>query len=340
MKRRGLTVLVGCLLLALLAGQVGWVRVPYVTLGPGPTIDALGQSDGKPVISVKGAQATKSSGQLRLVTVSVQSDLTIADALKGWWEDDQAVVPRELVYPPDKSEEQVNEDNDREFQQSQTSAETAALRELGYPVEVVVTEVSQEFPAAKILAAGDVILAVDGTPVTSTGRLAELVREKTAGTTRKITYRRQGADNTVEVQTGKGEGDAARLGVSIEQRQPHPFQLDIQLDRIGGPSAGLMFALGIVDVIQPEDLTGGLVIAGTGTIDEEGGVGPIGGIHQKLVAAKAAGAKAFLTPEDNCPDALANQQPGLPLVKVASLDEALEALKALRENRTPRLCGR
>jgi PDZ domain-containing protein len=340
MKRRGLTVLVGCLLLALLAGQIGWVRVPYVTLGPGPTIDALGRSDGQPVISVQGAPATKSAGQLRLVTVSVQSDLTIADALKSWWDDDQAVVPRELVYPPDKSEKQVNEDNDREFQQSQSSAETAALRKLGYPVEVVVTEVSREFPAAEILAAGDVILAVDGIPVTSPARLAELVRANQPGIARQITYKREGVENTVDVKTGKGDEDTARLGVSIEQRQPHPFQLDIQLDRIGGPSAGLMFALGIVDVIQPEDLTGGLVIAGTGTIDEDGEVGPIGGIHQKLIAAKAAGAKSFLTPADNCQDALANRQPGLQLVKVASLDEALDALKALREHRTPTLCER
>ncbi len=340
MKRRGITVLVGCVLLALLVGVLGRVRVPYVELGPGPTVDTLGRSDDRPVISVRGAETTKSAGQLRLVTVSVQSDLSLAAALKGWWDNDYAVVPRELIYPPDQTEKQVNDANDREFKQSQSSAETAALRELGYPVEVTVTEVADGFPASGVLKADDVITALDGTQVDSVQRLSELVRDKPAGTTHEVTYRRDGEQRTAQLTTVKGDDGSPRLGVTIEQRQPHPFTLSIELDRIGGPSAGLMFALGIIDTIRPADLTGGMIIAGTGTIDDDGKVGPIGGIHQKLIAAKDAHARVFLTPAENCADAVAGAPAGLRLVKVDSLDGALDALTALREHRTPPMCTR
>lgn len=340
MKRRGVTVLIGCLLLALFMGQLGRVRVPYVELGPGPTVDTLGQSDGKPVINLQGAQSTDSKGQLRLVTVSVRSDLSLLGALRGWWDDDYAVVPRELVYPPDKSEDEVNDDNDREFKQSQSSAETAALRELGYPIEVAVTKVVDGTPAVGVLEPGDIVTALDGTKIASPGELSDLVRKQPPGTERTVTFRRGGEQRTARITTAKGDDGNARLGIEIEARQEHPFKLEIQLDRIGGPSAGLMFALGIIDKVKPEDLTGGMILAGTGTIDEDGKVGPIGGIQQKLVAAKAAGAKAFLTPEGNCEDAVASAPDGLPLVKVGSLGEALDALRALREKRRPPLCPR
>ena len=340
MKRRGVTVLVGCVLLALLVLQLGRVRVSYVELGPGPTVDTLGKSDNKPIISVTGAPTSTSAGQLRLVTVSVQPDLTLFDAVRGWWDSNAAVVPRELIYPPDKTEKQVDAENAQDFAASQTSAETAALRELGYPVDVTITQLTAGYPAASVLAVGDVIVSVDGTKVTSARSLSTLVRAKSAGVPHEIVYRRGTATATATVNTAKGDDGAARLGVVVEQRQPHPFTLKIDLDKIGGPSAGLMFTLGIIDTLQPEDLTGGATIVGTGTIDDDGNVGPIGGIQQKLVAAKDAKAKVFLTPADNCAEALASAQPGLPLVKVATLDDALNALRALREHRTPPLCTR
>ncbi|WP_432835222.1 YlbL family protein [Dactylosporangium sp. CA-092794] len=344
MRRRGLTVLFGALLLLVLSWQATVVRVPYVEMGPGPTYDTLGTDTGKPggrpIINVTGATVTKSTGQLRMTTVSVQPELTLLDAMIGWWEDDRAVVPRELIYPPDRTQEQVDQDNARDFQQSQTSAETAALRELGYPVLVTVSEVSAGFPAEGKLQKDDVIKSVDGTAVDSLNKLTDLVRAKPAGTTRKIEFTRAGQTQTVEFATKAGDDGNPRLGVQVTTAQPHPFQLSIQLDKIGGPSAGLMFTLGIIDTIEPEDLTGGMIIAGTGTIDDDGNVGPIGGIPQKLVAAKAAGAKVFLTPASNCAEAMGNPQPGLPLIKVSTLDDALNALQALRAGRTPTLCSR
>jgi Lon-like protease len=340
MRRRGATVLLGGVLLVLLLWQAFFsVSVPYVALGPGPTVNTLGQSDKHDVISITGAEASKSAGQLRLVTVSVTSELTLFEAVKGWLQHDYAVVPRELIYPPDQTEQQVDQQNAQEFKASQTSAETAALRNLGYPVQVVVKEVKAGTPADGVLKAGDVITSVDGTAVTTAGRLTELIRSKPAGTARTLSYTRAGAEAQVTI-TPRAEEGNPRIGVTVEQKQPHPFQLKIDLDKIGGPSAGLMFTLGIIDKINPADLTGGKVIAGTGTIDDEGNVGPIGGVPQKLVAAKRDGAKVFLTPAGNCAEAAANAVPGLPLARVATLEDALQALDAVRSGRQPVLCAR
>jgi PDZ domain-containing protein len=341
MRRRGVTVLTGVLLLVLLMVGAEAVAVPYVALGPGPTYDTLGSADDKPVIKVDGAPTTSSKGQLRMTTVSVRDQLTLGEAVRGWFADDLAVVPRELVYPPNKSEKEVEEDNARDFQASQTSAETAALRKLGYPVQVTVVEVTSGAAAAGVLRSGDVIVSVDGTPVGSVPKLTELVRAKPAGTARTLVVGRGGATETVTVAPQKSPEDGnPRLGVRVEAKQPHPFQLDIQLDEVGGPSAGLMFALGIIDKLDPADLTGGTVVAGTGTIDDEGRVGAIGGVPQKLRGARAVKATVFLTPADNCAEAAANALPGLKLVRVATLDDALAALKTLREGGEPPLCRR
>lgn len=338
MRRRGITVLLGAILLSALLALISVVRVPYVEMGPGPTWDTLGRSDDQPIISVTGAPTSTSKGQLRLTTVNVVDRLTIVQGLRSWWSSDYAVVPRELVYPPDQTKKEVDTRNAEQFRESQTSAETAALAELGYPIEVTVTDLTAGYPASSQLKVDDVLVSVDGVPIVNRDQLAEQVRAKPAGTARQVTYRRAGQTATVSLTTVADADGNPRLGVQIRNAQPHPFELKIQLERIGGPSAGLMFALGIIDLLKPEDLTGGLVIAGTGTIADDGSVGPIGGVPQKLVAAKATGAKVFLTPGRNCAEAVANAQPGLPLAKVDTLDDALAALEALRQERTPRLC--
>jgi PDZ domain-containing protein len=142
---------------------------------------------------------------------------------------------------------------------------------------------------------------------------------------------------TVEVTT-RQDGDAPRIGVTPEITSAAKFKISIPIENVGGPSAGLMLTLGIIDKIEPEDLTGGKIIAGTGTIDPSGKVGPIGGLPQKLVTAKSAGATWFLTPADNCAEGVANQKAGLPLVQVSTLDEALAALADIRAGKQPPLC--
>lgn len=340
--RRGWTVLTGAVLLLALATGLTSMPVPYVALGPGPTVNTLGESGGKPIISVQGRATSTSRGHLNLTTVSVSNGLDLGMAVHLWLDGDVAVVPREFVYPPDKTPQQTDKQNDEEFRQSQTSAETAALRELGYPVQVTVTAVPHGSPSVDRLRTGDVLTSVDGVPVTSRAKLLTLVRTRSPGDTLAVGYRRGGTSGTVRIVAGKAVDDPSRaaLGVSVGQQQPHPFGISIALDKIGGPSAGLMFALGIVDKLEPADLTGGMFVAGTGTIDDDGAVGPIGGIQQKLIAARRAGATVFLTPAGNCDEAAAATPAGLRLVKVATLDQALTSLGQLRDHTgSPAGCG-
>lgn len=344
MRRRGATLLAGVVVLAVLVtlAMVG-IKVPYVELGPGPTWDTLGSDHGKPVIQVSGGNVPDndgSDGQLRMVTVGVQDQLTLWQALQGWLDPDDAVVPREVIYPPDETQQQIDQQNQQDFQNSQSSAQTAALRELGYPVQVTVGEVADGAPAAGHLSKGDVITSVDGQQVTSAQKLTSLIRAKPVGTALAIGYTRGGTAGSTTITSGKADDGSPRIGVTVEQHQPSPYQITISLEDVGGPSAGMMFALGIIDKIKGQDLAGGLDIAGTGTIDDDGNVGPIGGIAQKMRGAKRDGATVFLAPADNCAEAVANAVPGLELVKVSTLDDALRALSTLRSHGTPPLCTR
>ncbi|WP_127497862.1 YlbL family protein [Actinoplanes solisilvae] len=339
MRRRGVTVILGALITALLAVGVMAAPLPYVVLKPGPTVNTLGSDNGTEVIQVKDAKTTTSTGQLRLTTVNVQSQVELVWAISGWFNSSDAVVPRELIYPPDRTEKQVEQRNAEEWTESQNSAVTVALTKLGYPVLTVVKAVTAGGAVSGVLQKGDVVTALDGTKITGPAKLTELLRAKPAGTTFTLSYTRAGKPATAKVTTKAGEDKTPRLGIEIETKQNAPFKVEIDLDKIGGPSAGLMFTLGIMDKLEPEDLTGGKIIAGTGTIDNNGNVGPIGGIPQKLVGAKKAGAQLFLVPQGNCAEALRNSVDGLPMAEVATVDDALTALKTFTGGGTPKPCS-
>ncbi|QSB15669.1 PDZ domain-containing protein [Natronosporangium hydrolyticum] len=339
MQRRGITVLVGALIVMVLSFGVMLAPVPYVVLQPGPTWNTLGEgAEGGQVIEIDGADTADSAGELHLTTVSVQPEVSLLTALGAWLDGEEAVVPEELVYPPDQTREQVEQRNAEQFSRSQTSAEAAALSHLGYPTQVAVMGVVEGAPADGVLEAGDVITEVDGVAISEASQLQEQVAAGEAGSTLRVEYLRDGEPGSAELTTEGADDGTPRIGVEITHEFDVPFELSIQLDRIGGPSAGLMFALGIIDKLQDEDLTGGETIAGTGSIDELGQVGAIGGIPQKLVAARELGASAFLVPSANCAEALANPQPGLTLVRVDTLDDALTALADLRADREPVAC--
>jgi Lon-like protease len=337
-RRRGITVLIGSVLVAALTYLVLNSPVPYVEYTPGPTFDTLGKTDGKDVVTIRGTTTYPSSGKLLFVTIGLISDMNLLEAIRGWWSGDRAVIPREFVFPPNKSVDQVNEESSQEFKDSQSSAETAALTRLGYPTQVQVDEITKGLPADGVLEPGDVIVSVDGTRIAFAQALIDLVRSKPVGTTLTFAIRRGSAAQTVRLTTTKGEDGKSRVGVVPKQVQPHPFSIGIPVENIGGPSAGLMLALGIMDRLGPEDLTGGKVIAGTGAIDDTGKVGPIGGIAEKIQAAKGSGATIFLSPKDNCAEAVANAVPGLELVQVSSLDDALAALNLIGSGQRPTLC--
>ncbi|MBX6749085.1 MAG: PDZ domain-containing protein [Micromonosporaceae bacterium] len=339
MRQRGLTVLVGAVVVIVCSLLVAQTPVPYVALQPGQTYDTLGvDSSNREIIVIDGAATSESAGQLRFLTVGVVPELTLLEAVIGWVMDDEAVVPRELIYPPEESREETERRNAEDFANSLSAAQVAALSYLGYSTVVAVKEVLASSPNADRLKAGDIITAVDGVPVTSADALLSAIQGKPAGSTLTFALTRDGEPLTVEVTTAADEDGVPRVGFAPEVRSSAPFTITIPIEGIGGPSAGLMMALGIIDKLQPEDLTGGMIIAGTGTIDDNGAVGPIGGVPQKIIGAVRAGATVFLTPRDNCAEAVANAKPGLLLVQVDSLESALSALQTLREGGAPPLC--
>ncbi len=347
MSRRGLTLLLASLLAVGLTLAAAVAKVPYVALGPGPAYDTLGSVSGVPVITVRGRTTYPTTGQLDLTTVGVVPQLTLAEALKDWFDDDLAVVPREVVYPADETDAEVDAENTQAMQTSQDSATTAALRQLGIPIstEVLVGEVSEGAPATGKLQVGDVVTSVDGRPVADGKALQRAVSAVAPGSVVDIAYRRAGKAASAAITTGSvTDPDAtaprAVIGVRPQDRiVKYPFDVTISLREVGGPSAGLMFALGLTDKLDPVALTGGRHVAGTGEITPDGVVRPIGGIPQKLLGARKRGATVFLTPAANCAEALGALPAGLQLIRVTTLKDALQGLRALRDGGTPTGCA-
>jgi PDZ domain-containing protein len=341
-SRRALTLVSGIVLAVALAVAGSVQTVNYVALGPGPSINTLGSSDGTPVLTIKGAKTYPTDGSLALTTVSVRDKVTLFQALVGWLSPRTAVIPREIILPPDSSENQRQKQNQQEMQRSQDDATTAALRELGYPstTTVVVSSVKNGAPADGKLKPADVLTRVDGVAVTDTKSVGTLVRKHTPGQVVTIGYTRDGIAGTVDLTTASSSDTPphAIVGITPAESATFAVKVDISLRNIGGPSAGLMFALGIIDKLGPDSLTGGRKIAGTGEISPDGKVGPIGGIAEKMIGAKDRGATFFLSPAENCAEAKSTKPSGITLVKVDTLKGALAALQTLRDGGTPPGC--
>ncbi|MFI7339656.1 PDZ domain-containing protein [Streptomyces sp. NPDC050085] len=352
MPRRTATMLASTLILIALLCAGVLIKVPYSEMSPGPTVNTLADHDGEPVIQISGHKTYETSGHLNMTTVRVTSadyNMNLVSAVYGWLAHDSIVVPHDTLYPDGQTEEQSSQENAEEFSQSQESAKVAALNELNIPVKswVIVSTVVKDSPAEGKLHAGDVIKAVDGTKVTKPGDVAKLVTKHKPGEDVVFTIvpvkeaaaaEKEGKEatrtETVTIKTDKAEDGRAIVGIQAGTDHTFPFQIDIKLADVGGPSAGLMFSLGIVDKLTPTDLTGGKFVAGTGTIDDDGKVGPIGGIEMKTVGARDKGAQYFLTPKDNCAAAAKDTPDGLTLVKVDTIDDAMDALKDIRSGDT------
>ena len=340
MTRRTAVLAAGSVLLVLFGLFGAAVPVPYVAQVPGPTYNTLGEIDGEPVISIEGRDRPETSGNLNLTTVGVSGGgLSLVQAVRGWFDDEVSVVPEESVYPPGRSEEDTRRANREAFLTSEEVATSAALGHLGYPARVVVRALAEDSPSAEALEEGDAVVAVDGTPTPDLATLTEVLTGIPAGTEVEVGYTRQGRDGTVTVTTAEApEREGSLLGISVRDMPSAPFDVDIQVQDVGGPSAGLMLTLGIIELAGDQDLTGGDLVAGTGTIDERGTVGPIGGIALKVISAEELGADLFLVPADNCAELLAAGEPGVPTARVEDLDDALAALEALRDGRTAEPC--
>ncbi|MFI2644698.1 PDZ domain-containing protein [Streptomyces sp. NPDC018610] len=355
MPRRTATMLASTLMLIALLCAGVFLPVPYSEMSPGPTVNTLGEHGGEPVLQISGHKTYPTDGHLNMTTVRVTSAdyrMNLVEAVYGWLAHDDKIVPHDTLYPDGKTEEQSTQENAEEFSQSQESAKVAALKELGIPVKswVIVSTVVKGSPAQGRLHAGDVIKAVDGTAVKQPSDVARLVTRHKPG--QKVVFTivpakdqaaaaKQNKTATVTkdvalttVESDDSGAERAIVGISAGTDHTFPFTVDIKLADVGGPSAGLMFALGIYDKLTPGSLTGGKFVAGTGTIDDDGKVGPIGGVEMKTVGARDKGAQYFLTPADNCAAAAADTPSGLTLVKVKTIDDALGALKDISSGRT------
>jgi PDZ domain-containing protein len=252
----------------------------------------------------------------------------------AWFDREQAVVPLEEVYPQGASQQQLDEQGTIEMTDSQQDAKAAALRQLGYavPATVQVAQVQPGSAASGRLRAGDVVRTANGKAVTSTSALQAAVRANGTGHPMAIGVTRAGRPATVSVTPKTVEfGGQKRplLGIGTSERFRFPFTVDIRLANVSGPSAGMMFALGIIDKLTPGALTGGKHIAGTGTIDADGTIGAIGGIAQKMAGARAAGATVFLAPKSNCDEVRGRIPAGLTVYAVGTLKESLRDVKAV-----------
>ena len=334
-RRRRLLVGTGIgvgLLVALVVGAA-LVRVPYFLLAPGSVRPT------ERFISVEGAPSyPDGAGEIGYTTVSLRR-ATALQALMGWLDPTVDVVEEQAILGG-QTQEESREQNLRDMTDSKEVATAVALEALGYDVTVtgtgaVVLEVRPDVPAATILRAGDVITAVDGRGIQLADDLVAAVRERRPGDQLLLTVERAGIADpflvTADLVARPDDPDTAMLGVSTATRDLEfvfPFEVTVDSGAVGGPSAGLAFALGIMDVLTPTSLTGGARVATTGTIDLDGNVGAVGGVPQKTVAVRRAGVDLFLVPSSEYDEAL-RFAGDMRVEPVDTLDDALEVLTSV-----------
>jgi PDZ domain-containing protein len=308
-----------------------FVPLPYVTYYPGPTVDILAESNGDETVQVTGHKAYYDDGELRMTTVYVsqpEDDVTLPELLRAYFDPDAAVWPRSSIYAPDETDESSDRESAVAMVSSQDTAVAAALTELGEEVDpiVEVLDVTPGLPAEGKLEVRDILLEVGGTTVTDAQDVVDAVDRAVAGEPIPFVVRRGDQRVSVEV-TPRKVGDDLRVGITPGVGFDFPFRVSVNIsDNIGGPSAGLMMSLAIFDTLTPGSMTDGFDVAGTGTITPAGEVGPIGGIQQKIAAARDAGADLFLIPADNC-DGVGGVDPGdMQLAKATTMHGAVETL--------------
>jgi PDZ domain-containing protein len=324
--RQRITAVVGAVALVMVVFALNFYHLPVVALSPGPAENVLSR------ITIQGGtQVYDSKGSFYLTSVGIDTDVRFFEAMLDLANRDVSLRPRSEVYPQGESTQQVNQQNADDMDQSKVLAAVVALRKLGYKVDpsaVDVTEVRPGAPADGKLRPGDRLVRAEGKPVTSILQLQGVIRSHRPGETLAFGVRRGDADMAVQVPVGL-DGGEPRIGVVLHEEYGRlPVPITIDTENIGGPSAGLVFALSIYDRLTPGDLTNGRRIAGTGQITEDGSVVSIGGIAEKLIGARRQGATTFLLPRDNCGEAKEHPPPGLRLVPVSNLGDAIAFLQS------------
>ncbi len=338
-RRRGPRVGWSLLLVAVIgATALAWFPSPYVIQQPGATFDTLGSvtiDDAEvELIDIPDEEVYPTSGSLRLLTVGVvgsrATPVPWLDVLRAWFDPSKAAIPVEVAYPQGQTVDESNAENQLLMTESQKAATAAALVELGHEVPTVLTvrAIVPDAPADGQILEGDQVVTAGGKKLVDAAELQAVVADS-AGESLELGLLRDGESVAVTLTPATGFAPHPIIGVSVETSYEFPFEVHIQLENVGGPSAGMVFALGIIDKLTPGPLTGGEDIAATGTVTASGLVGEIGGIRQKLYGAKDAGAQWFLAPAGNCDEVVGHVPSGLTVIAVATLAEALDAVEAI-----------
>lgn len=311
------------------------VLLPYYAIAPGSATQV------NDLISVADGQGFPSDGKFLLTTVSL-GQVRAIDAFLGWIDPDVDIVEEERIVPPNTSRREFRQLNLQLMDTSKQTAIVVALRRLGYNVNekgdgALVVAVFPGLPAEGVLEPGDVITAIDGNPTPVFSTAVSLIRAHRPADRVKLDIARlDGSTRTVEIALAANPSDAASAVLGVELRTHNqqfeddaPVDVDIKSGRIGGPSAGLAFTLGVLDALTPGELTGGKRVAVTGTINLDGTVGEVGGVAQKTAAVRRSGATVFLVPEGEFKAASARAGSKVKVVKVRTLQEALDALGSL-----------
>jgi Lon-like protease len=329
-------VAVGILLAVFLLVIIGWnVTLPYVVWSPGPVPEIVS------MITVDGATTYPVKGNLYMLTVS-QQDVNPYELVAAWRDPTVDVIPREAVRPVGQSPEEYQRVAQNDMVESKDTAVYVALTHLGYDVSysgdgVYVSTVLEDTPAASVLQVGDVITAINGQEVDLATDAVALIQAHSIGDTITLTIQRGAQTIDVDVTLVPNTQDETRPMVGFGASTYNlsyvfPFEVDIDSTNIGGPSAGMMYTLAVIDVLTPDDITKGHRIAGTGTIASDGTVGAIGGVRQKVEGAEAAGAEYVLVPKDNYEDALTADVSNIQIVEIGTVDDALSFLSSLPQS--------
>lgn len=310
------------------------IHVSYAILRPGPAQNTLGQVSGKPVIAVSGHPTYPTSGSIDFTTVSLaggpEYPVSAWEWMSAHFDGNAAIVPAKEYFPTGVTGKQVQQQDQADMSGSQQTAQVLALRTAGIqvPETISVGLLTPGSPAAKALKVNDVLRSISGTSLTRLDTAHNILGKVSPGATVALQITRAGKAMTLRVPTTKNpQGSGALLGFYPVPNYTLPFKVDVNAGDVGGPSAGTMFTLGIYDKITPGSLTGGKRFAGTGTIAEDGTVGPIGGIRQKMIGAHNAGAKYFLAPVSDCNEAHGHIPSGLTVIRIGTFTQAVDAIK-------------
>jgi Lon-like protease len=328
------------LIVIAVVGAVVVSQIPssYVIESPGPVFNTIGttkvDSKSVPVLSISGRKTYPTAGALDMLTVNIDGDPANrpnwADIVTASLDPSKAVTPIDEIYAPQETVQQSNKEGNQEMADSQQQATAAALFEQHIPFTSVITVQSTQkgSPAAAAVRGGDILKTVNGKTFVDSDQLHTLIADNGTAKPMTVAFTRKGVAHTAQI-TPEATKNGPFLGVFLLERYTFPFPVKVQLQDVGGPSAGMMFALGIIDKLTPGQLNGGKHVAGTGTISAYGTVGAIGGIRQKLYGARRAGATYFLAPASNCDEVRGHIPAGLTVFATSTLRQSVVDLHAI-----------